>query len=60
MDYDITDKYPIDSKLIKVRLEILQTLEVFVELEEGIDGLIYISDLSWTKKIKHPSGILNW
>ena len=32
---------------------------VFVELEEGIDGLIYISDLSWTKKIKHPSEFCN-
>ena len=31
---------------------------VFIELEEGIDGLIYISDLSWTKKIKHPSEFL--
>jgi small subunit ribosomal protein S1 len=32
---------------------------IFVELEEGIDGLIYISDLSWTKKIKHPSEFVN-
>ena len=32
---------------------------MFVELEEGIDGLIYISDLSWTKKIKHPSEFVN-
>jgi small subunit ribosomal protein S1 len=48
---DITSKYPVGSK-IQVSLETLQTL-VFVELEEGIDGLIYISDLSWTKKIKH-------
>lgn len=51
---DITSKYPVGSKHTgKVRN--FTNFGVFVELEEGIDGLIYISDLSWTKKIKHPS-----
>ena len=47
-------KYPIGSKhTAKVRN--FTNFGVFVELEEGVDGLIHISDLSWTKKIKHPS-----
>ena len=33
---------------------------LFVELEEGIDGLVHISDLSWSKKIKHPSSSATW
>ena len=51
---DITKKYPIDSKH-SGKIRNFTNFGVFVELEEGIDGLIYISDLSWTKKIKHPS-----
>ena len=51
---DITSKYPIGSKQ-KGIVRNFTNFGVFVELEEGIDGLIYISDLSWTKKIKHPS-----
>lgn len=51
---DIEAKYPVGSKhTAKVRK--FTNFGVFVELEEGIDGLIHISDLSWTKKIKHPS-----
>ena len=47
-------KYPIGSKhTAKVRN--FTNFGVFVELEEGVDGLIHISDLSWTKKVKHPS-----
>ncbi len=47
-------KYPVDSKhTAKVRN--FTNFGVFVELEEGVDGLIHISDLSWTKKVKHPS-----
>ena len=47
-------KYPVGSKhTAKVRN--FTNFGVFVELEEGVDGLIHISDLSWTKKIKHPS-----
>jgi small subunit ribosomal protein S1 len=51
---DITSKYPVASKH-KGIVRNFTNFGVFVELEEGIDGLIYISDLSWTKKIKHPS-----
>src|SRR6056300_1749586 len=51
---DITAKYPVGSKH-KGIVRNFTNFGVFVELEEGIDGLIYISDLSWTKKIKHPS-----
>ncbi len=51
---DITDKYPVGSNH-KGIVRNFTNFGVFVELEEGIDGLIYISDLSWTKKIKHPS-----
>ena len=51
---NIETKYPVGSKhTAKVRN--FTNFGVFVELEEGIDGLIHISDLSWTKKIKHPS-----
>ncbi|MBR4387611.1 MAG: 30S ribosomal protein S1 [Prevotella sp.] len=47
-------KYPINSKhTAKVRN--FTNFGIFVELEEGVDGLIHISDLSWTKKVKHPS-----
>ena len=47
-------KYPVGSKhLAKVRN--FTNFGIFVELEEGVDGLIHISDLSWTKKVKHPS-----
>ncbi len=51
---DITSKYPLGSKHEGI-VRNFTNFGVFVELEEGIDGLIYISDLSWTKKIKHPS-----
>ena len=51
---NIEAKYPVGSKhTAKVRN--FTNFGVFVELEEGVDGLIHISDLSWTKKIKHPS-----
>ena len=51
---DITTKYPVGSKHTGT-VRNYTNFGVFVELEEGIDGLVYISDLSWTKKIKHPS-----
>ncbi len=51
---DITTKYPVGSKHSGT-VRNYTNFGVFVELEEGIDGLVYISDLSWTKKIKHPS-----
>ncbi|MDR0228621.1 MAG: S1 RNA-binding domain-containing protein, partial [Flavobacteriaceae bacterium] len=55
---DITAKYPVGSKHTGI-VRNFTNFGVFVELEEGIDGLIYISDLSWTKKIKHPSEFVN-
>jgi small subunit ribosomal protein S1 len=55
---DITKKYPVGSRH-KGIVRNFTNFGVFVELEEGIDGLIYISDLSWTKKIKHPSEFTN-
>ena len=47
-------KYPVGSKHA-ARVRNFTNFGVFVELEEGVDGLIHISDLSWTKKVKHPS-----
>ena len=50
----ITEKYPINSKHTAT-VRNFTNFGVFVELEEGVDGLVHISDLSWTRKIKHPS-----
>jgi len=50
----IEDRYPVDSKH-NAKVRNFTNFGVFVELEEGVDGLIHISDLSWQKKIKHPS-----
>ena len=55
---DITKKYPVGSTH-KGIVRNFTNFGVFAEMEEGIDGLIYISDLSWTKKIKHPSEFTN-
>ena len=51
---DITKKYPVDSIHTGI-VRNYTNFGVFVEMEEGIDGLVYISDLSWTTKVKHPS-----
>ena len=51
---NIEVKYPVGSKH-SAKVRNFTNFGVFVELEEGVDGLIHISDLSWTKKIKHPS-----
>ncbi len=51
---DIETKYPVGSKH-SARVRNFTNFGVFVEIEEGVDGLIHISDLSWTKKVKHPS-----
>jgi small subunit ribosomal protein S1 len=51
---NIEAKYPIASKHTAI-VRNFTNFGVFVEIEEGVDGLIHISDLSWTKKIKHPS-----
>lgn len=51
---DIATKYPVKSKH-KAIIRNFTNFGIFVELEEGVDGLIHISDLSWSKKIKHPA-----
>ncbi len=51
---DIEDKYTVGSRH-QARVRNFTNFGVFVEIEEGVDGLIHISDLSWTKKIKHPA-----
>ncbi len=55
---DITTKYPVGSTHTGT-VRNYTNFGVFVEMEEGIDGLVYISDLSWTKKIKHPSDFVS-
>jgi len=54
----VSEKYPVGS-VHTGKVRNYTNFGVFVELEEGIDGLVYISDLSWTKKIKHPSDFVN-
>jgi small subunit ribosomal protein S1 len=55
--HELTEKYPIGTTITgKVRN--LTEFGAFVEVEEGIDGLVHISDMSWTKRIKHPSEVL--
>ena len=55
--HQLTDRYPVGSKLTgKVRN--LTEFGAFVEVEDGIDGLIHISDMSWSKRLKHPSEVL--
>jgi small subunit ribosomal protein S1 len=54
---NIEEKYQVDSKHMGVVRNLTQ-FGAFVELEEGIDGLVHISDLSWTKKIRHPSEVV--
>ena len=51
---NITEKYPINSRHTAI-VRNFTNFGVFVELEEGVDGLVHISDLSWTKKVKHPT-----
>jgi small subunit ribosomal protein S1 len=55
--HELTEKYPIGTTITgKVRN--LTEFGAFVEVEEGIDGLIHISDMSWNKRLKHPSEVL--
>jgi small subunit ribosomal protein S1 len=54
---ELVSKYPVGSRL-KGKVRNLTEFGAFVEVEEGIDGLIHISDLSWTKRVKHPSEVL--
>src|SRR4030095_6742914 len=54
---DLADKYPVGSR-IQGKVRNLTEFGAFVEVEEDIDGLIHISDMSWSKRVKHPSEIL--
>ncbi len=54
---ELGDKYPVGSK-IKGKVRNLTEFGAFVEVEEDIDGLIHISDMSWSKRVKHPSEVL--
>ncbi len=54
---DLLQKYPVGSKHTGT-VRNLTNFGIFVELEEGVDGLIHISDLSWTKKIRHPGEVV--
>jgi small subunit ribosomal protein S1 len=54
---ELTEKYPVGTK-IKGKVRNLTEFGAFVEVEEDIDGLIHISDMSWSKRIKHPSEVL--
>jgi len=51
---NIDERYPVGSKHT-ARVRNFTNFGIFVEVEEGVDGLIHVSDLSWTKKVKHPS-----
>ena len=51
---DVAERYPVGSKHTAI-VRNFTTFGIFVELEEGVDGLIHISDLSWSKKVKHPA-----
>lgn len=54
----VAEKYPIGSR-IRGKVVSLTDYGAFIEIEEGVEGLIHISEMSWTKKIKHPSKILS-
>ena len=54
----VGDKYPAGTR-IKGKVVSLTDYGAFIELEEGVEGLIHVSEMSWTKKVKHPSKILN-
>ncbi|MBW6509483.1 MAG: 30S ribosomal protein S1 [Desulfuromonadales bacterium] len=55
---DVAAKYPVESKVVG-KVVSLTDYGAFVELEEGVEGLIHVSEMSWTKRIKHPNKVLN-
>jgi small subunit ribosomal protein S1 len=55
--HDLAEKYPVGSK-IQGKVRNLTEFGAFVEVEEDIDGLIHVSDMSWSKRVKHPSEVL--
>ncbi len=54
---DIAEKYPVGTK-VKGKVVSLTDYGAFVELEEGVEGLIHVSEMSWTRKVKHPSKVV--
>ncbi|MDQ3281523.1 MAG: 30S ribosomal protein S1 [Acidobacteriota bacterium] len=55
---DVADRYPLGSK-VKGHVVSLTDYGAFVELEDGVEGLIHVSEMSWTKKIRHPAKVMN-
>lgn len=55
---EIEQKYPVGTK-VKTEVKSLTNYGAFVEIEPGVEGLIHVSDLSWTKKVAHPSEVMN-
>ena len=55
---ELAQKYPVGTR-ITGQVRNLTEFGAFVEVEEGIDGLIHISDMSWSKRLNHPSDVLN-
>jgi small subunit ribosomal protein S1 len=55
---DVAERYPLGSR-VKGRVVSLTDYGAFLELEEGVEGLIHVSEMSWTKKIRHPAKVLN-
>jgi small subunit ribosomal protein S1 len=55
---DVSVRYPLGSK-VKGRVVSLTDYGAFVELEEGVEGLVHVSEMSWTRKIRHPAKVLN-
>jgi predicted RNA-binding protein with RPS1 domain len=53
----VRHNYPIGAR-VRGKVRNMTTYGAFIELEEGIDGLLHVSDMSWTKKITHPSAML--
>ncbi len=53
----VAEKYPVDA-IVEGKVRNLTNYGAFIELEEGIDGLLHVSDMSWTRKISHPSEML--
>lgn len=53
----VADRYPIES-MVKGKVRNLTNYGAFIEIEEGIDGLLHVSDMSWTRKISHPSEVV--
>ena len=57
--YDVLrEKYPVGSR-VKGKVRNIADFGIFIEIEEGIDGLVHISDLSWTQRVRHPSELYN-